>query len=265
MSSEAAQRNPVGSAVRPTDGAEVWIVLPAYNEAAALPPLLEAIAGVARPGWHVLVVDDGSQDATGSIARRFSPGLRLEVIVHTRNRGLAAAVRTGLESACRQAPTDAVIVTMDADNTHSPHQIPQMVEAIRAGADVVIASRYISGARQAGVPAHRVLLSAAVGWLLRLRFGLAGVRDYSCGFRAYRAATLQRAVAAYGARLIESSGFVVMTELLVKLAPFGPRIVEVPLYLRYDRKVGPSKMPAASTIAGYLRLVFARRAQPGAK
>ncbi|MGH7429677.1 MAG: glycosyltransferase family 2 protein, partial [Candidatus Methylomirabilaceae bacterium] len=108
-------------------------------------------------------------------------------------------------------------------------------------------------------------LSAAVGWLLRLRFGLAGVRDYSCGFRAYRAATLQRAVAAYSARLIESSGFVVMTELLVKLAPFGLRIVEVPLYLRYDRKVGPSKMPAASTIAGYLRLVFARRAQPSAK
>lgn len=257
--------DPAGSGLPPEGARAVCIVLPAYNEAAALPPLLHAIAGVAGEGWHVVVVDDGSQDGTSSIARRFSHGISLEVIVHQHNRGLAEAVRTGIESACRQAPGDAIIVTMDADNTHSPRQIPEMAEAIRSGADVVIASRYAPGASQAGVPPHRVLLSAGVGWLLRLRFGLAGVRDYSCGFRAYRAAMLQRALAAYGPRLIESRGFVVMTELLVKLATFGPSIVEVPLDLRYDRKVGPSKMPAASTIAGYLRLVLARRAQPSAK
>jgi dolichol-phosphate mannosyltransferase len=133
-----------------------------------------------------------------------------------------------------------------------------MVEMILDGADVVIASRYLPGARQAGVPPSRALLSAAVGWLLRLRFRLPGVRDYSCGFRAYRAGIVQRALAAHGPRLITSQGFVVMTELLVKLTPFRPRIVEVPLDLRYDRKVGASKMPTARTIAGYLRLVFGR-------
>ena len=244
--------------------AAIWVVLPAFNEAAGLPELLTAIEHV-DPRWHLVVVDDGSTDGTGTVARAHSTRLAVTVLEHRTNRGLAAAMRTGIEHVCEHAAADAIIVTMDADNTHTPDHIPAMVDAIRGGADVVIASRFVAGARQAGVPHHRALLSAGVGWLLRLRFGLAGVRDYSCGFRAYRAAILRRALEAYGTGLIESCGFVVMTELLVKIAPFAPRIVEVPLHLRYDRKVGPSKMPAARTIGGYLRLVLARGYQPTAR
>ncbi len=240
----------------------VWIVLPAYNEAAGLPHLLEAVeqASSAAGGaiWRVIVVDDGSADGTAEIARGFADRLALTVLVHPGNRGLAAAIRTGLEEACRGAAPDDAIITMDADDTHRPEQIPAMLEALH-GADVVIASRYAPGATQAGVPAHRNVLSAGVGLLLRLRFGLPGVRDYSCGYRTYRAALLQRALAAYGVRLIESQGFVVMTELLVKLAPFSPRVVEIPLDLRYDRKVGGSKMPTMRTVAGYLRLMAPAR------
>lgn len=237
----------------------VWIVLPAYNESAALPHLLEAIARSPHDGpWRVIVVDDGSRDGTDAAARRFDGRLVLDVLTHPRNLGLAAAMRTGLEAASRRAAPGDVIVTMDADHTHRPEQVPAMVAALADGADVVIASRYVQGASQAGVPFHRAFLSAGIGWLLRARFGLPGVRDYSCGFRAYRAGILQRAFAAHGPRLIESQGFVVMTELLVKLAPLRPHIVEVPLDLRYDRKVGPSKMPTGRTIAGYLRLIFAR-------
>jgi dolichol-phosphate mannosyltransferase len=238
---------------------DVWIVLPAYNEAGGLPALLDAIERAAAPTWHVAVVDDGSTDDTAAVARARGDRLSLTLLAHPRNLGLAAAIRTGLVHVCRHAAADAVAVTMDADNTHSPHQIPVMVEAVRRGADVVIASRYVRGARQAGVPPHRAVLSAGVGSLLRLRFGLPGVRDYSCGYRAYRVDLLRRALAGYGDRLIESQGFVVMTELLVKLAPFRPRIVEIPLDLRYDRKIGASKMPTSRTIAGYLRLVCARR------
>jgi dolichol-phosphate mannosyltransferase len=245
----------------------IWIVLPAFNEAAGLPALLRAIGRLQqdRPGdVHVIVVDDGSTDGTGEAARRFAGpalGVPVTVLVHPENRGLAAAIRTGLNHACREAAQEDVIVTMDADNTHRPKQIPAMARAIADGADIVIASRYVRGARQAGVPAHRALLSAGVGWLLRLRFGLPGVRDYSCGFRAYRAGLLQTALAVHGESLIESHGFVVMTELLMKLAPFRPRMVEIPLDLRYDRKVGASKMPTARTIAGYLRLMLRRRAR----
>jgi len=244
----------------------VWIVLPAYNEAAGLPPLLEAIEALGRrladmAAVRVVVVDDGSTDGTGDAAQSFSGRIPLTVLVHPENRGLAAAIRTGLEYAWREAAQSGpqgIIITMDADNTHSPDQIPAMLDAMRGGADVVIASRFQQGAFQAGVPPHRALLSVGVGWLLRLRFGLPGVRDYSCGYRAYRAGLLGQALAAYGPRLIESAGFVVMTELLVKLAAFRPRIVEVPLDLRYDRKAGRSKMPAVRTILGYLRLIATR-------
>lgn len=240
-------------------GRAVWIVLPAYNEATALPLLLESIATLPpEAAWKVTVVDDGSSDGTASAVRSFDRGLSLDVLVHPHNLGLAAAMRTGLEAACQRAASSDVIVTMDADHTHLPEQIPAMLAALDGGADVVIASRYVQGASQAGVPPHRALLSAGIGWLLRARFGLPGVRDYSCGFRAYRARLLQEALAAHGTRLIESEGFVVMTELLVKLAPLRPRIVEIPLDLRYDRKVGPSKMPTGRTIAGYLRLIFGR-------
>ncbi len=240
-----------------------WILLPAFNEAAGLPELLEAVEQADRGRcWHTIVVDDGSRDATGEVARGFATRMPLTVLVHSENRGLAAAIRTGLEHACREASSEDAIVTMDADNTHRPDQIPAMVDALDGGADVVIASRYARGARQAGVPAHRSLLSAGVGLLLRLRFGLPGVRDYSCGYRAYRADLLQRALATYGKRLIESNGFVVMAEVLVKLAPMRPRIAEVPLDLRYDRKVGASKMPAAKTISGYLRLMTSWHPRP---
>lgn len=241
----------------------MWIVLPAYNEAAGLPPLLEAIEGLGRRlagslAVRVVVVDDGSSDGTGAVAQGFAGRIPLTVLVHPENRGLAAAIRTGLEHACREAAPEDVIVTMDADDTHDPAQVPDMLEEIGRGADIVIASRYERGAVQYGVPPHRVILSAGVGWLLRVRFGLPGVRDYSCGYRAYRAGLVRQAVAAYGPRLIESAGFVVMTELLVKLAGLRPRVVEVPLNLRYNRKAGRSKMPAARTILGYLRLVASR-------
>ncbi len=236
----------------------VWAVLPAFNEAAGLPALMAAFGDLGM-SERIIVVDDGSADGTGDVARSLHSRFPVTVLVHERNRGLAAAIRTGLEHVCRQADPEDVIVTMDADNTHRPAQIAGMAHAIHAGADLVIASRYVPGASQAGVPAHRMLLSAGIGWMLRRRFGLPGVRDYSCGYRAYRASLLQRALAAYGDRLIESAGFVVMSELLVKLAPFRPQIVEIPLDLRYDQKAGASKMPTGRTIAGYLQLMV----QPG--
>jgi len=245
------------SMARPA-GTAVWIVLPAYNEAAGLPFLLEAVARAGGDaGWRTIVVDDGSADGTGDIARRFAGRLNLTVLVHPENRGLAAAIRTGLECVCREAAPEDVIITMDADHTHRPEQIPQMVQALDDGADVVIASRYARGARQAGVPPHRTLLSAGVGLMLRLRFGLPGVRDYSCGYRAYRAHLLRAALDRYGAGLVEARGFAVMAELLVKLQAFDPRIVEIPLELRYDRKRGASKLRILSTISDYVMLLVA--------
>lgn len=240
----------------------VWVLLPAFNEEDNLPPLFTGLAAAIAPtglAARVVVVDDGSADGTARAAAAGAALVPVDVIRHEQNRGLARAVETGLGAILREADPADVVVTMDADNTHPAALIPVMVDAVARGADVVIASRFAPGGAEEGVPALRRLLSRGVGLLMRLRFRVKGVRDYSSGYRAYRASLLQAAGARYGERLIESQGFTVMAEVLVKLRPFSPRVVEVPLHLRYDLKGGKSKMRLAPTIRGYVLLLIGSR------
>lgn len=233
------------------------IVLPAYNEAVALPRLLSAIAAdlPADLSARVIVVDDGSTDDTAAIARAQDVALPVHAIAHPRNLGLGAALRTGILAAVANTADDDVIVVMDADNTHAPALIPRMVDAVGAGADVAIASRYAPGGREVGLSWHRRIMSRGASALLRAAFQLPGVRDYTCGYRVYRAGILRRAISVFGDRLIEERGFVCMAELLIKLSRLGARIAEVPLVLRYDLKAGPSKVKIIPTILRYLRLI----------
>jgi dolichol-phosphate mannosyltransferase len=233
---------------------QVILALPAYNEAECIGDLLEAarraFEGVAKFQPRVLVVDDGSTDGTAEVVRRFRAPFPVEVVSHRENRGLGPAILSALRAALdRGAGPDDVIVNMDADNTHPPDVIPSMLDLLDGGADVVIASRYQRGSRQVGVPLKRRLLSAAARWLFAWRLRLPGVRDYTCGFRAYRARTIRRAFDAYGDRLITRAGFACTDEILVNLARLDPRprIAEVPFTLRYDRKRGQSKLELLKT------------------
>lgn len=245
---------------------KVWVLLPAFNEADNLPSLFESLAATltgAGLDYGVIVIDDGSADGTAAVARAASRRHPVRVAAHPRNLGLALAMRTGIDTALAYAGPEDVVVTMDADNTHPAALIPEMVARIDDGADLVIASRYALGGAEEGVPPLRRQLSHGIGVLMRLRFGLGGVRDYSCGYRAYRVRLLRAAAARYGARLIESRGFTVMAELLLKLAPFHPVVAEVPLHLRYDLKRGASKMRLFQTIGGYVGLLFTRMPPAG--
>jgi len=236
----------------------IWIILPAYNEAENLPQLGEAIARIMKDmgrAYRVVVVDDGSTDGTRGVAAALSACLPVEVLGHDRNQGLPAALLTAFRWILPVAGEDDAVVTMDADNTQPPGLIPGMLAALERGADVVVASRYAPGASQLGVPLVRRILSRGARILLAVRFGLRGVSDYSSGYRMYRASLLQAAVERYDGGLIETRGFAVMPELLVKLSVFRPRITEVPLRLRYDRKRGGSKIRLAQTVMEYLLLL----------
>lgn len=206
----------------------------------------------------MIVVDDGSNDETVSIAEGYRETERLEVLRHPENRGLGCAIKTGLRWACERAEADDVIITMDADDTHDPALIPEMATKIRQGFDVVIASRYQSGGEQIGLSQMRKVMSWGASTLLGQIFRIDGVKDYSSGFRAYRAGILQKAFERYGDEFIEARGFDCMAEILLKLRTMNLRFAEVPLVLRYDRKAGRSKMPLVETIFNYLFL--ARRA-----
>ena len=233
------------------------IVLPAFDEAENLPALLgalaETLAALGRPA-RVLLVDDGSTDGSGAIAAGFAPRLAIEVLRHERNLGLGRSLGDGLARVLESAADGDAVVTMDADDTHPPAVIPALLAALNGGAELAVASRYVPGARLRGVPAWRRGLSRAAARLVRIAVPAAGVRDVTCGFRAYRAGALRRAAARYG-RLVEADGFACMLDLLLKLRGVGAVCAEVPIDLRYDRKRGASKLRVGRTVAETLRVL----------
>jgi dolichol-phosphate mannosyltransferase len=247
--------------------AEVHVVLPAYNEERSLPSLLQRLErfnrshGDTRP-VKVWVVDDGSSDRTAELATAGYGALPVTLLSHARNRGLGQAVRTGLATVTQASRPDDVVVIMDADDTHDVDLIDRLAGAIAAGADIAIASRFVSGGDDHTAPPFRRFLSRAAAWIFRTALPLEGVEDFTSGYRAYRVALLRRAVDHYGERLVEEQGFAVMVELLLKLRHASPVIVEVPMVLHYDRKGGASKLQLGRTIAQYLKLLARDRLSP---
>lgn len=244
-----------------SDSSIVHVVLPAYNEEAAIERLLADI-GLSMQEFaphqrvDILVVDDGSADRTAELVERFrdrtdgiAPNTRVRLLRHPENRGLAEAIKSGLTAAAQRAGDRDIVLTMDADNSHIPGLIPSMVRVVREGYDVVIASRYRPGAQVVGLSARRRFLSFGASWMFRALFPIPGVRDYTCGFRAYRAVLLRR-VLADNPRFISEKGFSVMVDILLKLRTIEPAVAmtEVPLLLRYDWKKGASKMNVKQTV-----------------
>ncbi|HEV8562386.1 MAG TPA: glycosyltransferase [Actinophytocola sp.] len=240
------------------------VVLPAYNESAALPLLLGRLAELARTEkLTVWVVDDGSSDATAETAATGVPGLDVRLVRHRVNLGLGQAVQSGLRAVLETAVReDDIMVVMDADDTHDPALIPRLRAEIAAGADVAICSRFVVGGDDATAPLGRRLLSRGAAVLLNHTLRVGDVRDFTSGFRAYRVSLLDRAARHWGERLIEEQGFACMVELLLKLRHCQPVITEIPLTLRYDRKQGASKLRLVRTITQYLTLLARDRLAP---
>jgi len=240
----------------------VYVVLPAYNEAASVGAVIQELARTgfeAGIEFHVIVVDDGSGDSTAEVVRSYTNRVPIVLLEHASNLGLGVAIRDGLLKAVDSASDGDVIVTMDADDTHTPSAIVEMVQKIDQGYDVLIASRYQKGSRTVGVPLMRRFLSYAGSMVIRTLFPIRGVKDFTCGYRAYRAPVLRQAVERYRAEFINQEGFQCMVDILLKLSRLGLRFGEVPFVLRYDRKGGKSKMKVFRTAYGTLALLFKRR------
>ena len=242
--------------------AKVIMALPAYNEQEALPELLERIGGAFADSnlpYEVVIVDDGSSDDTAKIASQMSFQMPIHLIQHEQNQGLGTTLRDGLREAVDRAGERDIIVTMDADNTHPPGLINRMVQMIHEGCDVVIASRFEHGGCAVGVPFDRVILSLGARALFTVLFPTRGVRDYTSGYRAYRASVIRQGFADHGDNLVAEKGFSCMADILLKLRRQGALFGEAPLRLRYDRKGGESKMRVFNTIWLTLKLLARNR------
>lgn len=236
---------------------QLLFVIPAYNEQENLPTLFGDLLQTTEllgSGSRIFIVDDGSADETPAIVRDYDGPLPVELVRLEQNQGPGAAFRTGFDAALRCAAPDALVVTLEADTTSDLAALPEMLDEIRRGADVVLADW-----RMVGVSAHRRLLSAAAGWVVRHGLGLQA-STVSSFFRVYRASTLNEASRRYGERLIRERGFACKAELLAKLTAMNARIVEVPVSLDWSRRNGESKMPVVKTMLAYWRMLFRERA-----
>ena len=233
-------------------------VIPAFNEEANLPRLLVDLES--RPelvGSRVVVVDDGSEDATAAIIQNYVGPLSVELVQLGENCGPGAAFRAGFAAALDGCPEDGFVVTLEADTTSDLDALPRLLARAQAGAELVLASVH-GGGQMLNTSFARRSMSRGASAFVRHGLGIEA-QTVSSFFRVYRASLLRTAIELYGDKLIRESGFACKAELLSKFAAMGARIEEVPVNLDGGRRVGDSKMRVLPTVLGYWRLLVRSR------
>ncbi|NDZ96853.1 polyprenol monophosphomannose synthase [Streptomyces sp. SID6673] len=233
-------------AVVGAQGERVLVVIPTFNERENLPGIVTRLHA-ALPGAHVLVVDDSSPDGTGDVAEGIASqdtALRVHVLHRTEKDGLGKAYLAGF--AWGLARDYAVIVEMDADGSHAPEQLCRLLEAINAGADLAIGSRYVRGGELINWPKRREFLSRGANTYARLALG-AKVHDITAGFRAYRRTVLEK----IDLGSVESAGYCFQIDLAWRAVRAGFDVREVPITFT-EREVGESKMSGGVMTEAFL-------------
>jgi dolichol-phosphate mannosyltransferase len=214
----------------------VLVVVPTYNESANLPGVLGRLAA-AVPAADVLVVDDASPDGTGALAEeRAASDPRVHVLHRPGKAGLGAAYVAGFGWALEQGYD--VVVEMDADGSHAPEQLPDLLAALTE-ADLALGSRWVEGGSVVDWPRSREALSRGGNAYVRLALRLP-VRDATGGFRAYRRQVLE----SIDLSSVHSQGYCFQVDLVWRAYRGGFRLVEVPIRF-VERVAGQSKMNRA--------------------
>jgi dolichol-phosphate mannosyltransferase len=217
--------------------AGVWLVLPTYNEAENIGPLVRAVLPpLASAGmeYHVLIVDDGSPDGTGAIADRLAAELEpVEVLHRGAKDGLGRAYLAGFDVALGRGAQ--LVMEMDSDFSHDPNDVPRLIAAAGA-ADLVLGSRYVPGGGIADWGLLRRLTSrggcAYARWLLGVP-----VRDLTGGFKCFH----RRVLEGIDIADVRADGYGFQIELTYRAIKAGFTVTEVPILFR-EREVGSSKM-----------------------
>ena len=235
--------------------ARIWLVIPTYNEAENVAPVVRAVAAeMARiaPGEHrILIVDDNSPDGTGRLADELALELpALEVLHRSDKGGLGRAYIAGFQHALGGGAE--LVVEMDADFSHDPRYLPGLIAAAD-DADLVLGSRYVPGGAVRNWSLMRKLISRGGSTYARLVLGIK-VRDLTGGFKCIRRAVLE----AIDLDSLRADGYVFQIEVTYRAISAGFRVREVPI-LFADRTTGSSKMSGMIALEAMLLVPRLRR------
>jgi len=215
------------------------VVIPTYNELENLPLIIGRLQQ-ARPDVHILVVDDGSPDGTGRLADELAAAdpERIHVMHRTAKAGLGAAYLASFAWGLDRHY--AVLVEMDADGSHAPEQLYRLLDAVDAGADLAIGSRYVDGGAVRNWPWRRLVLSKTANTYSRLLLGV-GIHDITAGYRAYRRGVLEK----IDLDAVDSKGYCFQIDLTWRAVNNGFTVTEVPITFT-ERELGVSKMSGSN-------------------
>jgi dolichol-phosphate mannosyltransferase len=236
----------------------IYFLMPAYNEETEIGPRLRGIANLMeqkRLPYEIWVVNDGSRDRTVEMIEGISKEIPIRTLHHEKNRGIGVAFLNGLKEMVKTVRDEDVIITLDADNTHNLKTVEFMLKRIDEGYEVVIGSCFTTGGMMIGVPMLRYLLSYLSNLAYRCLFHVKGIRTYTGFYRAHTGAAVKTAFAKFGDRLIETTGFAAMAELVIKFRQIPLFMTEVPMIIRYDLSGRASKMRVMATIREHLNVI----------
>jgi len=229
------------------------VVVPTYNERENIERLVRSVLAAA-PSADVLIVDDDSPDGTGvladELAREFPD--HVTVLHRSKKEGIGPAYLAGF--AIGLAGDYAAIVSMDADLSHSPNDLPRLLGALD-DADVALGSRYVQGGAAVGWPLHRKLISRLGGWYAQKVLSV-HVSDLTGGFKAYR----QPVISSLLESGVDADGYGFQIETVYRALGQGFRVVEVPIVF-HDRTAGRSKLSRRIVVEAMIlvwRLRFGR-------
>jgi len=227
---------------------DIGIILPTYCEVANIERLVQDIENL-NSSISVLIIDDSSPDQTAGMARKLQERYdNLLLMVRPRKSGLGTAITDGFKVFVSLKNPPKCIVTMDADYSHNPKEIPRLVHSLREGYDLVIGSRYIRGGCTKDWSLSRIAISKIANIITRARID-AGVSDYTSGMRCYSTKLVKGMI-----RDLHSQTYEIQIETIRQAHTRKCRIKEVPITF-INRKKGKSKL-TMTEIRDFLSYIF---------
>lgn len=225
---------------------KISVVIATYNERENIQSLVPKVLSL-REEIRVLIVDDSSPDGTGKVAEELAERTRRVKVIHRKKKmGLGSALKIGLEEALRDGAE--LVATMDADHSHAPEHLPQMLE-LAGKYDIVVGSRYVKGGGVVNWGVERVLLSKAANFYARKVSGLK-VNDCTSNYRIYSAKFLK----SLNFEEIYSDGYSFLVEVLILARRGGFTVHEFPIVFK-DRVEGRSKINFSEIVGGAWNLL----------